>query len=106
MASVLLAVGLLIMAAIALYWAERSVQPEAFGSIPRALWWGIATLTTVGYGDVYLVTAVGKVAAGLSAIIGIGVIAIPTGILAASFSDVMKRRRDTRQKEEDREGRL
>lgn len=62
----------------------------SFGSIPRAMWWSIATLTTVGYGDLYSITTLGKVLAGITAVIGIGLIAIPTGIIAASFSDAIQ----------------
>ncbi|GAA4716199.1 ion transporter [Sphingomonas lutea] len=76
-----------------LYVAEAEAQPDKFGSIPRALWWAIVTLTTVGYGDAYPVTVLGRVLAGLIAITGVTVIALPTGIFAASFSDAMDRRR-------------
>ncbi len=85
---------LLLFGATALYWAERDVQPEDFGSIPRALWWAIITLTTVGYGDVSPVTPVGKFLASLVALGGIGLVAMPTGIMASAFSDAMQARRD------------
>lgn len=83
----------LIVTSTLLYLAEGDVQPDKFGSIPRALWWSIATLTTVGYGDVYPVTPLGKMLSGATAVIGIGLIAMPTGILAAAFSDVFQRHR-------------
>jgi voltage-gated potassium channel len=76
-----------------LYVAEAEAQPDKFGSIPRALWWAIVTLTTVGYGDAYPVTVLGRFLAGVIAITGVTVIALPTGIFAASFSDAMDRRR-------------
>jgi voltage-gated potassium channel len=82
----------LVFSASSLYVVEAEHQPEAFGSIPRALWWSIATLTTVGYGDVTPVTALGKLLAGITAIAGIGLIAMPTGILAAAFSDAFQKR--------------
>lgn len=82
---------LMIGAATALYLAEGAVQPDKFGSIPRALWWSVATLTTIGYGDVYPITPLGKCLAGLTAIFSIGLIAMPTGILAAAFSDAVQR---------------
>lgn len=90
-----LAAGLTLMliAATALYLAEGTVQPEKFGSIPRALWWSMATMTTIGYGDVYPITPLGKLLASMTAIFSIGLIAMPTGILAAAFSDAVQRRR-------------
>lgn len=84
---------LMVIAATALYLAEGHVQPDKFGSIPRALWWSVATLTTIGYGDVYPVTPLGKILAALTAIFSIGLIAMPTGILAAAFSDGLQRHR-------------
>ncbi len=89
----LLAMCLMIVGAAALYWAEGGVQPDKFGSIPRALWWSVVTLTTIGYGDVYPVTPLGKVIAAGVAFAGIGLIAMPAGILAAAFSDAMRRER-------------
>jgi voltage-gated potassium channel len=88
-----LAVLVLIFSSALLYLVEGAEQPEAFGSIPRSLWWSIATLTTVGYGDVAPVSALGRVFAGFTAVAGIGLIAMPTGILAAAFSDVIQKRR-------------
>lgn len=90
-----LAAGLLMMlvAATLLYLAEGAVQPDKFGSIPRAMWWAVATLTTIGYGDVYPITPMGKVLAAITAIASIGLIAMPTGILAAAFSDALQRHR-------------
>ena len=82
---------LLLFSSSCLYVVEASAQPEAFGSVPRALWWSIATLTTVGYGDVTPITALGKFFAGLTAVAGIGIIAMPTGILAAAFSDAFQK---------------
>ena len=84
-ASLAVTLFLLFMSSIILYLLEGSVQPEKFGSIPRAMWWAMATLTTVGYGDVYPITPVGKVMAGVVAICGIGIIAMPAGIIAANF---------------------
>jgi len=89
----------LVAAATAMYAAEADAQPEKFGSIPRAMWWAVVTMTTIGYGDVYPVTVAGRVVATATAIVSIGLIAMPTGILAAAFADVMRRERD---KERDR----
>ena len=88
LASVLLLIG-----ATSLYLLEGAVQPDKFGSIPRALWWSIITLTTVGYGDVAPITPMGKFAAAIVALAGIGLVAMPTGIMAAAFSEAMQRRR-------------
>lgn len=85
---------LLLVGATGMFWAEGRIQPDAFGSIPRALWWAIITLTTVGYGDVAPVTPLGKVIASVVAIGGILLVAMPTGIIAAAFSDAMQRRRE------------
>jgi len=92
--SLLFAVCLLIASSTALYFVEGGIQPEAFGSIPRAMWWSVATLTTVGYGDQVPVTGAGKVFAALTALTGIGVIAIPTGILAGAFAEALRKARE------------
>lgn len=96
-----LALLLLLAGATALHWAEGSVQPKDFGSIPRAMWWSIITLTTVGYGDVSPITPLGKILAALVALSGIGLVAMPTGILAAAFSDGMQRYREARAEEKE-----
>lgn len=95
-ASVAIAIVLLLVTSSLLYVVEGEVQPETFGSIPRAMWWSIATLTTVGYGDVVPITALGRTLAGATALLGIGLVALPTGILAAAFSDALARRRAAR----------
>ena len=89
---------LVLVGATALYWAEGAQQPEAFGSIPRAMWWSIITLTTVGYGDVSPVTTLGKCLAAIVALGGIGLVAMPTGIVAAAFSDAMQNHREAKAK--------
>lgn len=93
--TVALAAVLMLFGAAALYMAEGEQQPEAFGSILRALWWSIVTLTTVGYGDIAPVTPLGKSLAGLVAISGVGLVAMPAGILAAAFSEMMQQWRET-----------
>jgi len=76
---------LLLLASTLLYYAEHEAQPDVFSSIPAAMWWAVATLTTVGYGDVYPVTALGRLFAAMTAVLGIGMFALPTGILGAGF---------------------
>lgn len=100
--SVGLATLLLLVSSTMLYLIEGAHQPETFGSIPRTMWWSIATLTTVGYGDVYPVTPLGKIFAGMTAITGIGLIAMPTGILAAAFSDAIQAQRAEKEAAPDR----
>lgn len=87
-----LALVAVLIAATALYLVEGAVQPEAFGSIPRAAWWAVATLTTIGYGDAYPITPLGKALGAVAAVASIGLVALPAGILAAAFSDAMKGR--------------
>lgn len=87
------ALALVYISAVALYFIEGIGQGrEEFGSIPRAVWWAIATLTTVGYGDVYPVTTLGRVAASVIALAGIGVVALPAGVFASAFSDELRER--------------
>lgn len=84
---------LLTLTSGAMFYFENPVQPEAFPSIPAAMWWGTAALTTVGYGDVYPVTVAGRILGAVTAILGIGFFALPAGILASGFSDAMQRSR-------------
>ena len=78
---------LLVMTSSLMFFAEHEAQPEEFASIPKAMWWSIITLTTVGYGDVFPVTAAGRLLAGLIAIVGIGLFALPAGILGSGFME-------------------
>lgn len=75
------------LAACGIYFFEKDAQPEAFGSIPDAMWWAIVSLTTIGYGDVYPVTPGGKIFTALVALIGVGLIAIPSGLLASVLTE-------------------
>ena len=83
----------LLISSTFMYLLEAEYQPEAFGSIIRSTWWAAAALTTVGYGDVYPVTALGKVFAVISAFSSIGIVALPAGILAGSFTEKFKRKK-------------
>jgi voltage-gated potassium channel len=82
---------LLVFASSVMFFAENQAQPEAFPSIPAAMWWGVVTLTTVGYGDVYPVTPIGKLFGASLAFIGIALFALPAGIIASSFSVEVQR---------------
>jgi voltage-gated potassium channel len=84
---------LLVVAASFAYLAEHEAQPRVFASIPDAMWWAIVTMTTVGYGDMVPVTPFGKVVGGVIAIIGLGMVALPAGLLASGFSEQMHQRR-------------
>jgi voltage-gated potassium channel len=97
--SLMLATMVLVFSSAAMYLLEGAGDPQNFGSIPRAMWWSVCTLTTVGYGDIYPHTVLGKVCGGLTSIAGIGLIAMPTGILAAAFSDAFQRSRIRRDAE-------
>ena len=91
--SVLLAFGIVLLAAASLaYLLEHDAQPRAFGSIPRALWWAIVTLTTTGYGDVTPITPAGRILAGIVMIAGILVFALWAGILASGYAEELRRR--------------
>lgn len=84
---------LLIVSSSVLYYCENAVQPDAFSSIPATMWWAVATLTTVGYGDMYPVTLLGKFFASVIAILGIGMFALPTGILGAGFVEAIQKKK-------------
>jgi len=87
---------LLIISSSLMYFVENEAQPQAFSSIPEAMWWGIVTLTTVGYGDVYPVTPLGKVLGAVIALLGIGMFALPAGILGSGFIEEVQRRKGRR----------
>ncbi|RDV24923.1 ion transporter [Alteromonas aestuariivivens] len=76
----------MIFAATGIYYLEKDVQPQEFSSIPAAMWWAMITLTTVGYGDVVPVTLMGRIFGGLITLLGIGLYALPAGILSSSFT--------------------
>ncbi len=86
----------LIFASSMMYHAEHVAQPEKFSSIPASMWWGVITLTTIGYGDVYPVTIPGKIIGAGVAIIGIAVYAIPTGIMASAFTEELRKKKEAK----------
>jgi voltage-gated potassium channel len=85
---------LLVISSSLMYEAEHDAQPEAFASIPAAMWWGIVTLTTVGYGDIYPVTDWGRFIGSVVVILGIGLFALPTGVLASGFAEVLAKSKE------------
>jgi len=85
-AAFLILLTVMLLAASGMYYFERESQPDDFGSIPAAMWWAFATLTTVGYGDVTPITVGGKVFGALITVVGIGMVALPTSILASGYT--------------------
>lgn len=91
--SMMLVLALVMIASTLMYAVEHDAQPKVFSSIPASMWWGIVTMTTVGYGDVYPITPVGKVIAGISVLLGVGLFALPAGILSGGFAEELARSR-------------
>jgi len=87
---------MLVVAATLVYYAENAAQPDRFSSIPAAMWWAAVTLTTVGYGDIYPVTCLGKILGAMIAMMGIGMFALPTAILGAGFLEDIEQRKKAR----------
>ena len=84
---------LMVIAAGGMYHVEHEIQPEAFASIPHAMWWAMVTLTTVGYGDITPITPIGKIFGAFIIIGGVGLVALPAGIMASAFAEEMRIRR-------------
>lgn len=97
-AAISLVLMLLVLSSSAMYFLERGAQPDKFGSIPQALWWGVITLSTIGYGDVYPVTPLGRVVGAIAAMLGAGLFAFPAAIITVGFAEVMRKRRSGGQK--------
>lgn len=91
-ACLVILMGLVITTATVMHLVERGGQPDKFGTIPDAMWWAVITLATVGYGDVVPITPLGKVVASITALMGLVMIALPVGIIATSFAEVIHRR--------------
>ena len=94
MAIIYLLVLAVMISSTSIYLFEHEVQPEVFGSIPASMWWSFITLTTVGYGDAVPMTAAGKMVAGFTALMGVCVVALLTGIVASGFSNQMSKKRN------------
>jgi voltage-gated potassium channel len=84
-------VALLLVAASLVYFVEHEAQPDAFSSIPAAMWWGIITLTTIGYGDMYPVTAIGRILGGVVGVLGVAVMAVPPSIFVAGILEELQK---------------
>ena len=92
LASATLMLSLVVFLSSLTYVVERDAQPDQFGSVPKAMWWGITTLATVGYGDAIPVTPLGRMIGGLAVVLGMGMFALPAGILASGFAEELRRR--------------
>ena len=84
---------LIVIASSCIYFTENSTQPDKFPDIPSSMWWAVITLTTVGYGDVFPVTTVGKFITAIIAVLGVGMVALPAGILGAGFVEEIQKRK-------------
>lgn len=91
--SVFFVVIVLVIASLLIYYAEHDAQPDKFANAFSGVWWAVATLTTVGYGDIYPVTTMGRFFGGIIALTGIGLVAVPTGIISAGFIELLERKR-------------
>ncbi len=89
--SLMAALIMLLVASFGIYQFENTAQPDKFSSVFDSLWWALATLTTVGYGDVYPITAGGKIFTGFILVIGLGVVAVPAGIIASALTEVRQK---------------
>lgn len=92
--SAVLVFMVLVVSSTVMYYVENPAQPQKFSSIPQTMWWGVVTLSTVGYGDMYPVTPLGKLIGAVVAVSGIGLFALPAGIIAAGLVESVHHRRE------------
>jgi voltage-gated potassium channel len=85
---------LLIIISTLMFYVENEAQPTVFSSIPASMWWGIETLTTVGYGDMLPVTTYGRILGGMISVLGIGLFALPAGILSSGLTEHLQKQDD------------
>ena len=83
----------ILFSASAIYYLEYEAQPDKFSSITESIWWATVSLATVGYGDVYPITVGGKIFASIISLVGIGIVAIPTGVISAAFVEEIYKER-------------
>ncbi len=93
----------MIIASFLMFYAENAAQPDHFPNVLACIWWSIVTLTTVGYGDVFPVTGIGRFIGGVIAFLGIGLVALPTGIISAGFLEKLNEKNKEEKKESDTE---
>lgn len=91
---------ILYLAAVGIHYFESEAQPDKFASIPDSLWWAIVTLTTVGYGDVYPITVGGRFFTSVVLIMGLGFVAVPTGLLAGALAKAREQEKQLEEQEE------
>ena len=91
---------MLTIGSLLIYYAEHDAQPDKFSNAFSGVWWAVATLTTVGYGDIYPVTPLGRFLGGLIALTGLAIVAVPTGIISAGFVELLEKKRDKEAEEE------
>lgn len=82
----------MVVASLLIYYAEYDAQPQQFQNAFSGLWWAVATLTTVGYGDIYPITPLGRFMGAIIAVLGIGMVAVPTSILSAGFVEFLEKK--------------
>ncbi len=92
--TVFVAFILMILSSTLMYYVENDVQPEKFENIGQAMWWSVSTLTTVGYGDIYPITGLGKILSSIIALVGIAFVALPTGIISSAFISRVQAQKD------------
>ncbi len=84
---------MVVVVSFMMFYAEHAAQPDKFSSVPETMWWAVAALTTVGYGDIYPITPLGQFLAGVISILGIGLFALPTGIIAAGYLEEISKKK-------------
>jgi voltage-gated potassium channel len=89
--SVMFIFFLLIITSTLMFYVENEAQPKVFSSIPASMWWGIETLTTVGYGDMLPITTLGRILGGMISVLGIGLFALPAGILSSGLTEHLQK---------------